>query len=108
MHTCRGIGVETWVYLETDCEVDTEVERTQARFEFGHTTSSLSLCVSAGMLEQFATAATKAWRDWQNRFGKAATHQPGTALAESDALTGTTHAEITVDPSRTDAPSGAR
>lgn len=111
MHTFRGIGVETWVYLATDCQMETEVERTQVRFEFGHMTSSLNLCVSAPMLEQFVTAAATALREWRERFPPAATGPARVRQAEvadPDPLSRTADRETAADRSVPAATNGAR
>jgi hypothetical protein len=60
MFTDRGIGSDSWVYVDDTCALSIEPERSQVRFEFGHDTTTLNLCVSAAMMPVFAQAVQDA------------------------------------------------
>lgn len=45
MNTFLGIGMETWVNIDRDCDMNSEVSRTEAQIELGHRTGSLHLVV---------------------------------------------------------------
>lgn len=60
MFTDRGIGSESWVYIDSDCPLTAEVESTQVLFELGHKAVSLNLAVSAEMMPKFAKVVAEA------------------------------------------------
>lgn len=67
MFTDRGIGSDSWVYVDSGCAVTVEVERTQVRFEFGHKAAALNFCVSKAMMPMFARLAQEALAELDER-----------------------------------------
>jgi hypothetical protein len=55
MFTHRGIAVDSFARIESDCSMTCTVVGDEAQFEFGDTTHCLNLIVSDEALEQLST-----------------------------------------------------
>lgn len=63
MNTFLGIATETWVTVDGDCEMATEVSPTEAQIELGHTTGSLHLVLSEAGIDKLIAVASAAWQE---------------------------------------------
>jgi hypothetical protein len=60
-----GIALDLWVNIDGDCPMDSEVTRSEAQLELGHSTGSLHLVLDEdglALLVETATAALAALR----------------------------------------------
>ncbi|HEX5402832.1 MAG TPA: hypothetical protein VFX16_11100 [Pseudonocardiaceae bacterium] len=57
MNTFLGIAVDTWVNVDGDCEMATEVSRVEAQIELGHGTGSLHLVMTEEGLARLVAVA---------------------------------------------------
>src|SRR5258707_4027609 len=63
MNTHMGIALDAWVLIDDDCPMKSEVCRTEAQFELGHSIGSLHLIVSEEGLARLVDVAGAALKD---------------------------------------------
>jgi hypothetical protein len=60
MNTFLGIATETWVTVDGDCEMTTEVSPTGAQLDLGHATGSLHLVLNEAGIDKLIAIASAA------------------------------------------------
>jgi hypothetical protein len=65
VNTLMGIALDVWVNVDGDCSMESEVTRSEAQLELGHSTGALHLVLDEdglALLVETATAALAALR----------------------------------------------
>ncbi|MGQ0839144.1 hypothetical protein [Actinokineospora sp.] len=60
MFTHRGIGIDSFAKIESDCPMTCEVVGNEAQFEFGHATHCLNLVITEQALHHLAAVVADA------------------------------------------------